>query len=365
MIRAHKIRLHPTAEQPNYFDRAVGTARFCFNWGLAEWKRQYEAGEKPNARQLRAQFHAIRKEQFPWTYETTKCAVEGAFSDLGKAFKNFFEGHKKGRKVGYPHFKSKKKSRASFYLSNDKFTAGSHWIDIPKLGRVNMAECLRFRGKILGARVTKVAAWWFVSIQVELPDEHLVNTNPAVGVDVGVNRLVTLSDDGRFENQKPLRTALKKLAHAQRSLSRKKPGSKNREKAREKVARCHYEICSVRDDVLHKLTTIIAKTYGLVGIEDLHVKGLLRNHCLALSLSDAALGRLLTLLETKVLAAGGQVVKVGRYFPSSKRCSQCHTIHPDLELSDRVFACVNEECCYTADRDLNAALNLLQEALRL
>jgi putative transposase len=109
-----------------------------------------------------------------------------------------------------------------------------------------------------------------------------------------------------FENQKPLRNALKKLAHAQRSLSRKQPGSKNREKAREKVARCHYTIACVREDVLHKLTTTIAKTHGLVGIENLHVKGLLRNHSLALSLSDAALGRFLTLLETKMLAAEGR-----------------------------------------------------------
>jgi len=365
MIRAHKIRLNPTPEQANYFARAAGTARFCFNWGLAEWKKRYERGEKPNTRALRAQFHAIRREQFPWTYDTTKCAVEGAFSDLGKAFNNFFEGRKKGRKVGYPVFKSKKKHRASFYIANDKFTVGSHWIEIPKLGRVNMAECLRFRGKILGARVTKVAAWWFVSIQVQLPDTHPVNTNPPVGVDVGINRLATLSDGREFENQKPLRSAQKKLAHAQRALSRKKPGSRNREKAREQVARCHYEVSCIRNDVLHKLTTIVARKYGLVGIEDLHVKGLLRNHCLALSLSDAALGRLLTLLENKVLATGGHVIQVDRYFPSSKRCSQCHTTNPDLELSDRVFVCVNEACRYTADRDENAALNLVEEARRL
>ena len=121
----------------------------------------------------------------------------------------------------------------------------------------------------------------------------------------------------------------------------------------------------MRDDVLHKLTTTIAKTYGLVGIENLHVKGLLLNHCLALSLSDAALGRLLTLLEKKMLAAGGQVIKVDRFFPSSKRCSHCHCVKPDLTLADRIYVCSNPRCGYTADRDLNAALNMLQEALRL
>ena len=366
MIRAHKIRLNPTPEQANYFARAAGTSRFCFNWGLAEWKRQYETGGKPNALALKKQFNAIRKEQFPWTYETTKCAVEGAFTDLGKAFKNFFEGRKKGRKVGYPQFKRKKRNRPSFYLANDKFTISHHFIDIPKLGRVNMAENLRFRGKILGARITKVASWWFVSIKVELPERTAVkNTRPTVGIDVGINRLVTVSDSREFENQKPLRTALKKLAHACRTLSRKKLGSKNREKARQKVARCYYEISCTRDDILHKLTTEIARTCGILGIEDLHVKGLLRNHCLALSLSDAALGRLLDLLESKVKVEGGTVIKVDRFFPSSKRCSACHMVNPNLTLADRVFVCIDPDCSYMADRDFNASLNVKQEALRL
>jgi putative transposase len=140
MIKAHKIRLHPTPEQEEYFRRAAGTARFCYNWARAEWERQYEAGENPSALKLRTQFHAIRKEQFPWTYDVTKCVIEGAFMDVGAAFKNFFEGRKAGRKTGYPKFKSKKRSKQSFYLSNDKFIVGDHWINVPKLGRVNMAE---------------------------------------------------------------------------------------------------------------------------------------------------------------------------------------------------------------------------------
>src|ERR1700676_5327029 len=118
MIKTHKIRLNPTPEQAVYFARAAGTARFCFNWGRAEWKRQYEAGEKPSALSLKKQFNAIKREQFPWVYDVTKCVVEGAFMDLGTAFKNFFEGIKAGRLVGYPTFKSKRKSKPSFYLAN-------------------------------------------------------------------------------------------------------------------------------------------------------------------------------------------------------------------------------------------------------
>ena len=108
MIKAHKIRLHPMPEQEIYFVKAAGTARFCYNWARAEWEQQYEAGEKPSALKLRTQFHALRREQFPWTYEVTKCAIEGAFMDVGAAFKNFFEGRKAGRKTGFPQFKSKK-----------------------------------------------------------------------------------------------------------------------------------------------------------------------------------------------------------------------------------------------------------------
>src|SRR5450631_3814950 len=127
-IKAHKIRLNPTPEQEAYFWRAAGTRRFAFNWGRAEWQRQYEAGEKPSAMKLKEQFNAIRHEQFPWTYDVTKCAIEGAFFDLGNAFTHFFAGRKSGRTVGYPTFKSKKRCRASFYLSNDKFMVGVHWV---------------------------------------------------------------------------------------------------------------------------------------------------------------------------------------------------------------------------------------------
>src|SRR6266487_7133380 len=226
MIKAHKIRLHPTPEQANYFARAVGTSRFVFNWALAEWKTQYEAGGKPSPLALKKQFNALRKEQFPWSYEVTKCAIEGAFMDIAAAFKHFFEGRKAGRKTGYPKFKSKKSARQSFYLANDKFRVGDHWIEVPKLGRVNMAEKLRFSGKILSARISKTADWWFVSMTVEMPEGvSEANTKPAVGIDVGLVRLATLSDGRRYENQRPLRHLLKKLRRLNKELARRSKGS--------------------------------------------------------------------------------------------------------------------------------------------
>jgi putative transposase len=363
MIKAHKIRLNPTEEQKIYLARAAGTARFVWNWALAEWNHQYEAGEKPTALKLKKQFNDIRREQFPWTWDVTKNASDQPFLDLGKAFTAFFEG-----KSHRPGFKSKKRSHASFYLANDQFELGDHRLWIPKLGWVNMAENLRFHGKVKGARVTRTADWWFVSIQVELPDLEAAPRTCAVGIDVGLNRLATLSTAEEYENQAFLKTALKKLRQANKRLHRRVKGSKNREKARRQVARLHYSVTCLRDDVLQKMTTQLADCYGIIGMEDLHLKGLLKNRRLARSFSDAALGKLLNLLTGKVEQRGGQVIKVGRFFPSSKTCHGCGWKWEDMDLSDRIFLCQNPTCAYyhfLQDRDHNAALNILFEALHL
>ena len=371
MIKAHKIRLNPTPEQANYFARAAGTARFVWNWALAEWNRQYEAGEKPTALKLKKQFNAIRRDQFPWTWEVTKNASDQPFLDLGKAFTAFFKGLKNGTKKGRPKFKSKKRSRASFYLANDQFELGDHRMWVPKLGWVNMAETLRFKGKVTGVRITKTADWWFASITVELPETQPDPAHPrphAVGIDVGLNRLATLSTGEEYENQAFLKTALGKLRQANKRLHRRVKGSKNREKARRQVARLHYQITCMRDDVLHKLTTQLATCYGIIGIEDLNIKGLLKNRRLSRSFSDAALGKLLTLLTSKVQQRGGQAILVGRFFPSSKTCHGCGWKWETMGLSDRIFICQNPTCAsygFSQDRDHNAALNILYEALRL
>jgi len=371
MIKAHKIRLNPTPEQANYFARAAGTTRFVWNWALAEWNRQYEAGEKPTALKLKKQFNAIRRDQFPWTWEVTKNASDQPFLDLGKAFTAFFEGLKNGKKKGRPKFKSKKRSRASFYLANDQFELGDHRMWVPKLGWVNMAETLRFKGKVTGVRITKTADWWFASITVELPETQPDPAHPrphAVGIDVGLNRLATLSTGEEYENQAFLKTALGKLRQANKRLHRRVKGSKNREKARRQVARLHYQITCMRDDVLHKLTTRLATCYGIIGIEDLNIKGLLKNRRLSRSFSDAALGKLLTLLTSKVQQRGGQAILVGRFFPSSKTCHGCGWKWETMGLSDRIFICQNPTCAsygFSQDRDHNAALNILYEALRL
>src|SRR3984893_3173670 len=188
MIKAHKIRLNPTPEQAVYFAKAAGTGRFVWNWALAEWNRHYEAGEKPTALKLKKQFNELRREQFPWTWEVTKNASDQPILDLGKTFTAFFEG-----RARRPKFKSKKKSKPSFYLANDQFELKDHHVWMPKLGWVNMAENLRFTGKVTGARITRQADWWFISLTVEVPDEMSQKRDASVGIDVGLHRLATLS----------------------------------------------------------------------------------------------------------------------------------------------------------------------------
>jgi putative transposase len=283
--------------------------------------------------------------------------------NLGTAFKNFFKGQKSGRKVGYPKFKSKRRSKTSFYVSNDKFTVKGHQLKLPHTGHVNMAEKLRFQGKIMSARISRRADWWYVSITVEMPDVKPIQRPGAVGIDLGILRLATLSEGTVLENQKPLRRLLSKVKRLNKALSRKQKGSQNREKVRRQLARLHRRIGCIRDDVLHKATTKIADDFGFVGIETLNVKGMMQNHALALSLGDAALGRFKNLLDSKVLLRGGKVQSVGRFYPSSKTCSGCNAVRESLALSERIYVC--PECGLNLDRDLNAALNILAEALRL
>src|SRR5258708_31929900 len=232
MIKVHKIRLNPTKEQHIYFAKAAGTARFVWNWALAEWNRHYEALEKPTALKLKKQFNEIRREQFPWTWEVTKNASDQPFFDLQKAFKSFFTGQNER-----PTFKNKKTSKPSFYLANDQLELGDHRLWIPKLGWVNMAENLRFKGKVTGARITKTADWWFVSITVEIAETAEEKRKPAVGIDVGLNRLATLSTGEEVENQAFLKTALKKLRQANKRLHRRGQRAKKTEKEAAKSGR--------------------------------------------------------------------------------------------------------------------------------
>ena len=375
MQRAHVIRLNTTPAQETYFRKACGVSRHAYNWALARWKEARAEGKRVSMRGLRAAYNKIKGEQFPWVYEVTKCAPEQEFSHLGQAFDNYWrmkkEGslpklkhpRKDGEEAGFPRFKSKKRDRLSFYLANDKFSIDGHTLHVPKLGDVNMTEELRLGGKIMSATISYRAGWWFVSIAVEVEHETPTHNGGAVGIDLGIKSLATLSCGKVFENQKHYRRGEARIKGLSKGLSRKVEGSRNWWKNAKKLAKAHYRVACQRQDTLHKMTTHVARTYALVGLEDLNTKGMLANHCLAQAVSDASFFEVKRQLLYKAEQYGGSVQLVDRWFPSSKTCHVCGRVKEDLTLADRVWVC--EQCGTFHDRDWNAAIMVETEALRL
>ena len=366
MKLAHVIELHPTIKQRNAFSRSVGVARFTFNWALAEWNRQYKAGEKPSANGLKKKFNALKEAAFPWIYESPRDANSQPFADLNTAFRNFFsslKGERKGRKVGRPRFK-KKGRKDSFYVANDKFHfhKDQKRVYLPLIGSVKIKERLRFAGKILSGRVKRVADRWYLSVQIDVDIEKLeIPRNPIrpiLGVDLGIKTAFVPSQGEPRSVPKPLKEALVQLRRANRTLHRRKKGSRNRYKAQIRVAKIHQRIASVRKDFLHKITTQLCRENQAVVIEDLNVAGMVRNHKLARSLSDVGLGMFKPMMLYKGPKFGCEIILADRWFPSSKRCHGCGNVKEALTLSEREYIC--DQCGLVEDRDRNAALNLEQ-----
>ncbi len=379
MILAHKIALEPNNVQETYFRKAAGTARFAYNWALAQWQRQYEAwkadptGVKPSDPALRKQLNAIKRDQFPWMLEVTKNAPQIAIIHLGESFKNFFEG-----RAEYPTFK-KKGRHDSFSLSNDQFTVKGQKVHIPKLGWVRMHESLRFVGKVLEGTISRTADRWFFSVTVEIPDPPgILRENQTVGgVDLGVSALATLSTGEKIVGPKAYAVALKKLRQLSKHFSRQmeaakvraglEPGepipkgmhvswSKNMRKTQQRIARLHAQIANIRADALHQLTTYLVNLFDVIAIEDLNVAGMLKNHKLARAIADRGFGEFRRQLEYKAVQHGKTVIVVNRWYPSSKICSTCGYKVSKMPLSMRAWTC--PQCQAYHDRDINAAINL-------
>ncbi len=353
VMLAHHTRLEPNRREEEYFRKACGISRFAWNWGLSEWKKRHESKQEVDGLKLKKEFNARKALEFPWTYEVTKYASQQPFLHLQAAFRRFFD--KKGR---YPRFK-RKGVHDSFYVGGDHLEVRGRSIRIPRLGWVGMREEVRFRGKVVSATVRRIADRWFVSVHVELEEAPAPCEGQAgVGVDLGVNRLATLSNGETFEGPKPLRKELSKLRRLSRALSRKEKGSKNRLKARVKLQRLHYRIRSIRQDSLHKLTTYLTRNFRAIAIEDLNVKGMLQNRALSRAIFDMGFHEFRRQVEYKAKLRQNHLEVVSRWFPSSKTCSACCAVKETLELSERRFRC--EECGFESDRDLNAALNLFR-----
>lgn len=368
MLRAYKTELDPNNKQQTQFIRYAGTARFIFNWALADRIERHKQGLTTNKFEQKRRFNALKKEAYSWIYDTAYRVLEQEFDNCDLAFKNFFRRVKnKEKQVGYPKFKSKKNGIGSFTL-RDCRTVESNRIKLPKIGWVRLKEdnYLAIDGiKILSANISERAGHWFVSLQVETQQESipLQLTDEVIGVDLGIKELATCSNGKIFENPKSLAKSEKRLAHIQRELCRRQKGSNNRAKTKRKIAKLHYRISNIRRYALNEVShylTVKAKPKVIV-LENLNVKGMVQNKHLSKAVSDASFHELRRQIEYKSKWYGEKVIIADRFYPSSKTCSECGSVKPLLKLSERKFIC--ENCGAVMDRDFNASVNLASLAV--
>ena len=371
---AVKIRLDPTPRQERMLASHAGAARFAYNAGLAHVKDALENGEAPEwshyalLRWWNANKDALAVNPATgvvWWSQNSKEAYSMALRNLAQALSNWAKsrnGQRKGKRVGFPRFRTKNHTMRFAYSTG--FTAPTardpYGLKLPRIGRVHCMENAHKR--VNGARLIRVsvshrAGCWYASLTVEHePRPCSAPKLGAVGVDLGVKNLATLSDGTVIPNPRALNTRLKALRKAQQALSRKTKGSARRRKAQERVARLHARVAGVRADAINKATTMIARTYSTVCIEDLNVAGMVKNHHLAKAVMDASFGEFRRQLEYKTARTGATLHVIDRWYPSSKTCSKCGRVKAKLSLSERVFHC--DGCGLVIDRDLNAAINI-------
>ena len=353
----------------------AGAARFAYNACLAHVKESLDNGELTDLshyallRWWNANKDVLavnRTTGEVWWSQNSKEAYNMALHGLARGFSNWAKsrkGRRKGRRVGFPKFKSKNGVMRFAYSTG--FTAPAandpYGLKLPRIGRVHCMENvykLVNGARLIRISVSRRAGHWYASLTVER--EPAASTTAlklgAVGVDLGVKNLATLSDGTVIPNPRALGKKLKSLRKVQQALSRKVMGSARREKARERVARIYARVTGARADAINKATSMIAGRYSVACIEDLNVAGMVKNHHLARSVSDAALGEFRRQLEYKTARSGAVLCVVDRWFPSSKTCSNCGTVKAKLSLSERTFNC--DSCGLVLDRDLNAAINI-------
>lgn len=386
---SHKIELDPSNKQKSYFAKACGVSRHAWNWGLNRWNELYNekiklskderSSFKISGMALKKEYNSIKRAEFPWALEVTKYAAQQPFIQLQTAWNRFFNLKLDSKR---PKLKKKNKCTDSFYIGGDKVKIKGKKIWIPCLGFVRLKEYLRFNGKINSVTVSRQADRWFASVQVSINDQPKTKKKllgSIVGVDLGINKTVFLSDGTSMASPKPLKKYLKKLKKEQRRLSRKYEAFKsdnlkrstddkfkvsdreNLKKQSLKVQKIYMKIGNIRKDSIHKITNYITSNFKVIAIEDLHVKGMVKNQKLSRAISDIGFGEIRRQLEYKAKLRCCEIFVVDRFFPSSKTCSNCGKVKEkgELKLRYRVFECA---CGLKIDRDLNAAINLKNQA---
>ena len=333
--------------------KTAGTARYAYNWGLAKWNELYEAGKRCSWMELSREWTISRP---AWSKEVYRGSQTTALRRLGGAFTAFFQNRAK-----HPTF-HKKGLRDGFYVDNVHGRLYGNKVHLPGIGRVRMTERLRYEdAKVMSYNVKHQADGWYVTIQVELAEERRTDSDSFVGVDVGCTTLATASDGTTCNSPARLKDLERQLRRRQCLLARKQKGSSNRAKAKLKVARTCQRINNIKQDAVHKFTAGIAKNHGTVCIETLDVKDMQSgdNKYVRKGVQLSRMSEILRQLKYKC----NNFIEVDRYFPSSKTCSNCGHINAELTLADRTYHC--PACGHAINRDLNAALNLLSEGLRI
>lgn len=366
MEKAYKFRLYPNKEQEILIQKTFGSVRFVYNHYLAKRKEVYsEQGITLGYNKCSADLTQIKKQdEYEWLKEVDSTALQSSLKDLDLAFKNFFRRVKQGdKKVGYPHFKSKKFNKKSYTAKMNIQLKEKH-IQLPKLGLVKCKVSRQIEGRILSATIEqKPSGNYYVSVLcTDIEKISLEKTGSMVGIDLGLKTFATLSNGEIYSHSKSLNKSLKKLARLQKQLSRKQIGSSSRNKARIKVARLHEQISNQRSDFSHKLSTDLFREHDVIVLENLKVSNMIKNRKLARHIADASWSEFVRQLEYKANWYEKSIVKIDTFFPSSQLCSVCGFQNGDVkDLSVRKWTCPN--CHSVHDRDINASINILNKGL--
>ena len=374
-LEAVKVALDPSPAQERLLLSHAGASRFVYNAGLAHIKEALDAGAKPewSFYSLRKWWNsnkdalAVGEDGVIWWTENSKEAYSSGLEALAKGLSNWSKsrkGARKGRRMGFPRFKAKDHATPRFAYTTGAFgliEGDPKALRLPKVGRVHCLENVAERvdgARVLRMTVSRRAGRWYAALTVEREEKPVTQApnGGAVGVDLGIKTLATLSDGTIIDNPRCLAASERRLKRAQKAVSRKTMGSNRRAKARAKVARIHARVANQRLDAIHKATTWLAETYSEISVEDLNVAGMVKNHHLAKAVSDASFAEFRRQLDYKTARTGAALRVIDRWYPSSKTCSTCGTVKAKLSLSERVFHC--DACGLSIDRDLNAAINI-------
>ena len=373
-LKAYKFRIYPTEEQEIFFAKTFGCVRKVYNLMLNDRKKAYEEVKNDPSKKMTFPTPAKYKKEFPFLKEVDSLALANAQLHLDKAYKNFF----RDKSVGFPRFKSKKNPVQSYTTNNQNGTVAlidNKFIKVPKLKSLIRIKLHRQpKGMIKSATISRHSSGkYYISLLCKEEISELPKTNSAIGIDLGITDFAILSDGQKIDNHKFTSKMEKKLKREQRKLSKrallaKNKGiplseAKNYQKQKRKVARLHEKVMNQRTDFLNKLSTEIIKNHDIICIEDLNVKGMLRNHKLARSISDVSWSSFVAKLQYKADWYGREIIKVDQWFPSSQICSECGHKDGKKSLDIREWTC---PICHTHhDRDINASINILTEGLRI